>query len=236
MRRNAVKFHYAWVVVGVTFAVLLDHGRRARRTRRADRAVRGRVPLVAGDDLVRGRRQSSALRSGRAVRRGTDGPFRGAPDDDRGAGADGRRRRADAIDARDLAARAALGCGGRIELRARREFPLGLCRGALVQGAPGRRHRRIDRIERRRSADLSADDGGVGDICRLARHVAGPGGGRRRGRAAGGNFDARPSRGAGAPAVRRAARNRGRRQACGQSAWPRRFGRSATAPDRAISG
>ena len=108
--RSANRLHYAWIVAGVTFLVgLFTAGVRAAPGR-ADRPARTRIRLVAGNHLLRYRRQPAALRSRRSVCRGGDGPVWRASHDDPGARGDRRGGGDVAGDAPGVAAGPALGC------------------------------------------------------------------------------------------------------------------------------
>ena len=172
---SAKKLHYAWIVAAVTFVVgTVDRG-GARRARGVDHPARTGIRLVAGDDFVRYRHQSAALRSGRAVRRGPDGSLWRAPNDDHRANDNCRFGSFVASNGSGVAAGFAVGRDRRSEHRRYRRLSIGLYRGSLVSPAPGACGRVADCRQRCRAAGFSTEPGRARHPFRVAHNVVGSG-------------------------------------------------------------
>ena len=172
-RLLAGRVHYAWIVVGVMFTVIL-----------ATVGVRAApgvliVPLEqafgwdAGDDLRRDFAQYPAGRAGRAVRRGADPADRHARHGAEFAFVAGGRRRRRGVRDPAVGALRHLGCDGRRRL-GRRHGRHGDRGGeSLVRRAARPGGRAADREQRQRPACVPAAAGEPGRASRLAEPCRG---------------------------------------------------------------
>jgi len=185
------KWHYAWVIVGVCFAVAVMTA--------GVRSTPGVLIVPLEDEFGWSRATISFALGINLLLFGAIGPFAGpvrsTPHNHPGACRHRRQRGADPSDEPALATHSAMGCGRRAVHRVRRWVSGGVHRRALVPGTGRLRRWRADCCQRPRPVGLLTNDGLSRHPLRVANDVAGLGGRGCCLSARSGLVDARSARG-----------------------------------------